>query len=104
MAPIPQGKETVKKEGDHSRLVGGHISLICIGTNTVAQAFEIRKVLRVRLAMRQEARIKSVKLSINQRTAGMPASWAWQDLTSEGSGTWQFMGRWERASAAQISG
>ena len=36
MAPIPQGKETAKKEGDHSRLVGGRISLIRIGTSTMA--------------------------------------------------------------------
>lgn len=36
MAPIPQGKETAKKEGDHSRLVGGRISLIRIDTSTMA--------------------------------------------------------------------
>ena len=75
VAPIPQGKETVKKEGDHSRLVGGHISLICIGTNTMAQTFEIRKSTVISAGNETGGQAQICQTSINQRTAGMLKPW-----------------------------
>lgn len=76
VAPIPQGKETVKKEGDHSRLVGGCISLICIGTNTMAQTFEIRKSTVISAGNETGGQAQICQTSINQRrTAGMLKLW-----------------------------